>query len=61
MRCISVVENTPEIGKHARWAYGRHPKDEGLRPYIMNGDMYLLTDQGAVAGMIAIVMHQGPD
>ena len=24
---INVIENTPEIGKHARWAYGKSPID----------------------------------
>ena len=58
---INVIENTPEIGKHARWVYGRHPTDEDLRSYIENGEMYLLMDQDTVAGMVVIVMRQGPD
>ncbi len=58
---IDVIENTPEIEKYARWVYGKHPTDEGLKSYIENGEMYLLMDQGTVAGMIAIVMHQGQD
>ena len=58
---INVIENTPEIGKYARWVYGKHPTDEGLGSYIENGEMYLLTDQDAIAGMVAIVMHQGPE
>jgi len=58
---IKVIENTPEIEKYARWVYGKHPTDEGLRSYIENGEMYLLMDQDTVAGMVVIVMHQGPD
>ena len=58
---INVIENTPGIEKYARWVYGKHPTDETLRSYIENGEMYLLTHQGTVAGMVAIVMHQGPD
>ena len=58
---INVIENTPGIEKYARWVYGKHPTDEALRSYIENGEMYLLMDQGTVAGMVAIVMHQGPD
>ena len=58
---INVIKNTPEIEQYARWAYGKHPTDEGLRSYIENGEMYLLTDRGIVAGMVAFVMHQGPD
>jgi len=58
---INVIENTPEIEKYARWVYGKHPTDEGLRSYIENGEMYLLMDQDTVAGMVAIVMHQGVD
>jgi ribosomal protein S18 acetylase RimI-like enzyme len=58
---INVIENTPEIDKTARWVYGKHPTDEGLRSYIENGEMFLLTDRDTVAGMVAIVMHQGTD
>ena len=60
-RYISVIENTPEIEKYARWVYGKHPTDEGLKSYIENGEMYLLMDQGTVAGMVAIVMRQETD
>ena len=28
---INVIENTPKIDKTARWVYGKHPTDEGLR------------------------------
>ena len=58
---INVIENTPEIDKTARWVYGKHPTDESLRSYIENGEMFLLTDRDTVAGMVAIVMHQGTD
>ncbi len=58
---INVIANTPEIEKYARWVYGKHPTDEALRLFIENGEMYLLADGGTVAGMVAIVMHQGPD
>ena len=58
---INVIENTPEIEKYARWVYGKHPTDEALRSFIENGEMYLLADGGTVAGMVAIVMHQGTD
>lgn len=58
---INVIENTPEIEKYARWMYGKHPTDEALRSYIENGEMYLLSDGETVAGMVAIIMHQGLD
>ena len=58
---IKVIENTPEIEKYARWVYGKHPTDEGLKSYIKNGEMYQLMDQGTVAGMVAIVMRQETD
>ena len=31
---IDVIENTPLIEQYARWVYGKHPTDEGLREYI---------------------------
>ena len=58
---INVIDNTPEIEKYARWVYGNHPTDDELRSHIENGEMYLLMDRGTVAGMVAIVMHQGTD
>ena len=58
---IDVIENTPGIEQHARWDYGKHPTDASIRSYIDNGEMYLLMDKENVAGMVAIVMHQGPD
>jgi ribosomal protein S18 acetylase RimI-like enzyme len=58
---IKVIDHTPEIEKYARWVYGKHPTDEGLRSYIENGEMYLLMDRDIVAGMVAVVMHQEPD
>ena len=56
-----VIRHTPDIGKHARWEYGRHPTDEGLRTHIRNGEMYLLTDGDRIAGAAVIVMRQGPE
>ena len=31
---LGVIENTPQIEKHARWVYGKHPTDEMLKTYI---------------------------
>ncbi len=58
-RYIDVIDHTPGIERHARWQYGRHPTEQGLRSYIENGEMYLLMLQGAIAGMAAVVMCQG--
>ena len=58
---IDVIKNTPGIEQYARWVYGKHPTDTSLRTYIDNGEMYFLMDDGAVAGMVAIVMHQGQE
>ncbi len=60
-RYIDVIDNTAGIEKYARWVYGKHPTEKGLRSYIENGEMYLLTDQGNIAGMVAVVMGQGQD
>lgn len=58
---IEVIDNTPEIERHARWAYGKHPNDESLRSYIDRGEMFLLTDGADVAGLTALTMCQGED
>ncbi len=58
---IDVINNTPELEKHARWVYGQHPTDEMIKSYIENGEMYLFYDCETVAGMVALVMGQGKD
>ena len=60
-RYIDVIWHTPDIARYARWVYGRHPTDDLLRSYIENGEMYVMGDGAHTAGMVAIVMHQGPD
>ena len=60
-RYIDVIENTPEMERHARWVYGQHPTDVMLRSYIDNGEMYVLMDRDRIAGMVAVVMRQGTD
>ena len=58
---IDVIENTPDMSKHARWVYNQHPTDEMLKNYIENEEMYFYLDGGNIVGMIAIVMHQNDD
>ena len=58
---IDVIENTPGIECHARWAYGKHPTDESLKSHIDRGEMFLLADGEDVAGMVVIIMCQGED
>ena len=58
---IDVISHTPKIPDHCRWEYGKHPSDEDLRGYIERGEMYVLTDQETVAGMVAITVYQGED
>ncbi len=58
---IDVIENTPDIEKHARWVYGKHPTDELLKAYIDRGEMYVLMDCDDIAGITVIAMCQGDD
>ena len=58
---IDVISNTPGASDHCRWEYGKHPSDEDIRGYIKRGEMYVLTDQETVAGMVAITLYQGKD
>ena len=60
-RYIDVIGHTAGIKQHARWKYGSHPTEQGLRSYIENGEMYLLLVQGDIAGMVAVVMSQGQE
>ncbi len=58
---IEVIENTPEIEHHARWAYGKHPNDESLQSYIDRGEMFILKDGEDIAGVTVLTMEQGED
>ena len=58
---IDVIENTPDIGKHAHWIYGKHPSDESLKAYIDRGEMFVLTDGEEIAGMAAVALCQGDE
>jgi len=58
---VDVAENTPQIERHARWVYGKHPTDGMIRAYVDNDEMYLLMEGDDVAGMVAIVMRQDED
>ncbi len=58
---LGVIENTPQIEKHARWVYGKHPTDEMLKTYIERDEMYFLMDGDKIAGAVVISMSQGDD
>ena len=52
-----VIENTPEIEKHALWRKGAHPTVEGLKAYIEEGCLYLYLEDGVILGAMALPMH----
>lgn len=54
-----AVENTEDMGRYARWVYGRHPTDEMILGYIKSGNMYFIREEGAVAAAVAVVPYQG--
>ena len=56
-----VIDLTPGMDVHARWKKRLHPSDEGLRGYLAEGDLYLLEENGSVAGAMAVTLYQGED
>ncbi|MBQ3319810.1 MAG: GNAT family N-acetyltransferase [Spirochaetia bacterium] len=58
---IEIIEKTPDISRHARWEYGKHPGDPLLQAYMDNDEMYLLMDGPEIAGVMAVTMYQGED
>lgn len=38
-----VTARTPEIGRYARWQKGTHPTADGIKSYIQEGSLYLLS------------------
>lgn len=58
---IDIINNTPDMEKHARWVYGEHPTDEEIKKYIKDGNMYLFLDGNRVAGVVAITFFQGEE
>lgn len=57
----SVIENTSDIEKYARWVYGQHPTDVMILNYIRQGAMYLLMDAQTIVGAVALTPSQGED
>jgi ribosomal protein S18 acetylase RimI-like enzyme len=58
---LYATENTLEIEKYARWVYGKHPTDAMILSYIKQGAMYLLEEEQAIIGAMAITMSQSKD
>ena len=56
-----VIDNTPDIERHALWRKGAHPTAEGLASYIDEGCLYLYREEGSIIGAMALPMHQGAD
>lgn len=56
-----VMERTPDIKLYARWQKGKHPTEEGIRTYIEEGSIYLLKENDAIVGAMAVTMYQGKD
>ncbi len=58
---IEVIAKTPDLYRHARWEYGKHPYDALLQGYMDRGEMLVLTDGREIAGMMALTMYQAAD
>ncbi len=57
----SIINDTPDMDKYAKWSYGKHPTDNLIREYIINDTMYLLMEGTIIAGIMAITKQQGDD
>ena len=55
---LDVIAHTPDMDRHARWVYGKHPTDAMLRGYIDRGELYVWEEDGAVAGTVALGLCQ---
>ena len=49
-----LIDNTPEIDKHAQWKKGLHPDEEDIFSFIQNEEMY-------ITGAAAVTNCQGSD
>ncbi len=54
-----VIDDTPEMDKHAQWKHGMHPTEDMMEAYIRNNNMYALYDGEVIAGAMAVTLCQG--
>lgn len=57
----SIIENTPEQELYSRWIKDVYPTREIIYNYIKQDAMYILVDNGAIAGSVAVTLCQGND
>ena len=56
-----IIGETAGMEQYARWKKGLYPTEEGIRAYMAEGALYLLSDGDSLAGAMAITMEQGED
>ena len=55
---MDIIDNSPDLKRYARWHYGTHPTDEAIQKYISSGEMCMLLDGSAIAGVAAVTPYQ---
>lgn len=58
---IQIIDHTPDMNLNARWIYGLHPTDDMIRAYLDRKEMFIYSDDGRIAGLIAVTMYQGEE
>jgi ribosomal protein S18 acetylase RimI-like enzyme len=56
-----VIDQTPQLDRHAQWKRGLYPTDALFASFIDDGSMYLLFDEGTIVAAMAVSMGQEED
>ena len=56
-----VIDNTPDIDKHAQWKKDIHPSAETLRKYLSQGAMYMLAEDDDIYSVMALCAFQSEE
>lgn len=56
-----IIENTPNMGKYAKWEFGKHPTYEMLREYVEEGSMLFTENTDGIVAAGAVTLYQNED
>jgi ribosomal protein S18 acetylase RimI-like enzyme len=56
-----VIADTPDMDQYGRWKNGLYPTEKDIERYIEKGAMYVLAEDDAIIGAMAVTMNQGDD
>ena len=56
-----VSDETAHVSEFARWIYGKHPTEDMIRDFVLNGYMFCLKEGGVIVSAVAVTPFQTED